>query len=236
MTVLLLGNSQARALILAYDRRLKNGTQPNGQNLDIRPLGSGRELLGEFYSERDEAIVTHTQHYQSMTFSRNDLKYDAIGIAAPLYTLAVCGTKDWKNFRPSHLSGSGAPVSRGLFGAMAAYNQRHTLGFIDSLQKLGKRVFVVEAARLFRHHESVAFCGAEVISEVDRLYRDIIIQELQKRSVPVVYVPARHLDDLGFMRDEHRLATEGDQNHANIDFGDIMIDEIASQMDVILTR
>ncbi len=235
MTVLLLGNSQCRALILAYDRRLTNGTQLRGQRLDIRPLGSGRELQGAFYSERDGALVTHSQHYHSMNFSRKDAKYDAIGIAAPLYTLAICGTTDWKNFRPSSFAGPAAPVSTGLIGAMAAYNQRHTLGFIDSLQKLGKRVFVVEAARLFRHHENVAFCGAEVVSEVDRLCRDTINQELQKRSVPVVYVPARHLDDLGFMRDEHRLATEGDQNHANIDFGDIMIDEIAGQMDVILT-
>lgn len=226
MKILLIGNSQVVALKQAMDRRIAAGRSPEGIDIQVKPIGSGLELHSGFFSASEGVVATHSSFYPPLAFSNDGSSHLRIGIIGPLYTLGLCGSTDWLRFRPTGVSGGKMPVSTSLIRTTALNLQQHMLGFIDALQLLGSNIFVLEAARLFRHHERLIANGLQLSSRVDQLFRNAMLLELQKRNVPTILIPPSLTDDQGFMLEEYRSEKKGDQNHANIDFGDILIDQV----------
>lgn len=227
--ILLTGNSQCVALKLALDRRQREGRSFEDISLKVLPIGAGREMLGRFFAVRNDEVVTISASYPSLTFSKGQQSYDYVGIGAPFYSLGLTANTSWKIFSLPDVWGSKVPVSRALFKTAVLEYQKPALDFITALTEKGVRVFVYEAARLFAHHEILMSIGLETVANVDRQYRAIIKAELEKRGVPIVFLPEACINAEGFTRNEYRLEKEGDQNHGNVELGEALVQEIRRQ-------
>lgn len=68
-------------------------------------------------------------------------------------------------------------------------DQKYMLQLLDSIIKMGKKVFVIEAPYPFRHLPILSTVRKEVISYIDKQYRDFVKSKLEQRGIPIIRVP-----------------------------------------------
>ena len=224
MKVLLLGNSQIVAIRNAIQRR-SDSVNSAAFKFTARPVGSGREILAGLHQIVENRVVTQSSFYHPLSLGA-DTEFGFVGVAAPLYSLGLCADRGWLNFRPPGLPVPGTPVSRAAIAAAAVHFQRKTLAFVEDLRRVGVRVFVIEAARLFAHHDVLSSIGLEKVAAVDSIHRSAIVQHLHRAGIPFVPLSASVFDAAGFMLDRYRSETPGDQNHGNAELGEVVLSSI----------
>jgi hypothetical protein len=214
MRILIFGESHTAALFVGH-KQLRKGraTLPD---IAIRSMGGGHAFQQQFFADRGDHVAI-TAPELSRQIDRLPLPgLEAVyGFCAPLCPYRLYNKPAWQ-----------MPISKPFLRPMVIEDQKQALAFIDALKQAGIRLFVIEAPRPFRHHHALKKTHSAVISYVDRMYRDIIRDELAKRDVPVVSVPVHLFDAEGFMLEEY--ACPDDPYHGNARFGRVMIEEIAA--------
>lgn len=223
--ITILGNSQCVAMKNAIDDMNRRGEQQDPFSIKVRPIGSGAELLEDFFEQDSDRVITKSKYYHSVEFSASD-NGAYIGVCAPLYSLSISTNRGWREFSYSGDLRKKRPVSNALLRVSVLESQRYMLNYIEALRNIDLNVFVIEGPRPFRHHKATEYLSPEIVIELDRRYREIICDHLREIKIPIVEVPGHCIDDIGFTKSQYRLEKEGDQNHGNVDFGRIMIDEV----------
>ena len=227
MHILITGDSHTAAVKRGLNLLESEAAVPPGFEVEVIGLGGGQHMLDPFFEVRDGvAVMTHP------TFAKRLPLLPRPGAAERGTVYTWCGLfhfakawrdRTWIDFRPCTLAGKGAPVSMGLVAETVLGWARHQLDLVHLVRRTGARVLVMETPRPFRHHWALKHIPAETIIEVDRYLQDLMMSELESRSIEVVRMPAECLDAEGFMNPEWRNEVETDEHHANQAFGALMI-------------
>ncbi len=236
MDVLITGDSHTAALRRGQLALEADGLWPAGIDATIAPLGGGHIATEPFFVDRGDHAELSSPEYRRR-FKRLPRPEDGpgtvYGLSAPLHSARLWRHPAWQSFVPAGAgpgragSGGATPVSSGMVRRLAVGDQRHGLGLLALLKRLGHRVFAIEPPPPFRHHRALNRTAAEVAIRINRLYRDAILAELARLDVPVVAVPAACLDN-GFTRPEY--GTDGDPHHGNARYGRVMMDAILDHL------
>ena len=230
MKVLIIGDSHAAILQKGKDlMAVEDGCHAH-IDITINPLGNGRLLATPFFVDRgDHAEIVNPTYRRR--FARLPLVEEAgtsivYGFSGPLHSSRVWRHPDWSRFAPAAVADEEAPVSAALIRRIVLDDQKYVLGLLDILMRAGKRTFVIEPPLPFRHHRALKDIRPEVLIHTDGEYRTIVRQELSKRSIPVVSVPAECIGADGFMLDSFKAERDNDQHHGNTQFGRLMMKAI----------
>ncbi len=234
MQVLVFGDSHTAALRRGQSSIDIDGQWPKTIELTVRPLGGGHLSTLPFFVDRgDHAEVTLPEYRRE--FSRIPLEGDAeevvYGVSAPLHPVRVWRSPAWQEFAPVDayvLVNSVAPVSSGMIRRLALADQRFMLDLLALLRRLGRRVFVIEAPRPFRHHPALRKTRADVVMRVDTLYRETIRAELDRLGVDVIEIPACCIDSEGFTLE--RFGHANDPHHGNESYGAMVMGEVLAYL------
>lgn len=229
---LLIGNSQ----IVAIRDAANSNKEQLRHDFTFAPIGSGRELLSNFFEIDGEDIVTKSNYYHSIRLP--DIKFETVGICAPLYTMGLSLDASLKDYR---ILGVGEaipeatlkrqPISTSAIRRASLYIQRHMMGYIEVLLKRGVSIFVIEGPRIFKHHRNIPKIGAEMVIGLDGIFRESISEKLRSLGVKIVSTPENSVDENGFMKEGFGLEKEGDQNHGNVRFGLLQLERIQVLLD-----
>lgn len=228
MKVIVTGDSHTADLFLGQKLLEEESPAPLAADVVIRPLGGGHILPTPFFVDRgDHAEITAPQFRPQ--FAR--LPLDGVenhgtiyGICAPLHTARVWRHADWRRFAPIGRAANETPISPGMLRRVILNDQKYVLALIDVFVRSGTRAFAIEAPRPFRHHPALKILRPDVVLTVDRSYRDIMRAELDDRSIPIVSIPAKCLDEDGFTLEEY--GRRHDPHHGNERFGRVMMLEV----------
>ena len=229
--ILLTGDSHTAALRQGQIAIETEGLWPEGVRLAIRPLGGGHLTCEPFFVDRGDhaEITTAAYRRQVQRLPMDDDPRETIyGISAPLHSVRLWRHPAWQSFAPAAMAVEGTPVSSGMIQRLVLEDQRHVLGLLALLKRLGKRVFVVEAPYPFHQHPALRKTSRDLIRFVDGLYRNLIRRELARLAVPIVAVPNGCVED-GFMLEHY--ARPGDHHHGNQRYGQLMMDEVLAFLD-----
>lgn len=229
MNVLIIGDSHVGALQQAHLKGRETEKALAPANLTIRPLGNGKFLATPFFADHgDYAELANGEYRQQFRrFPPQDHAYDWIGFSGPLHLARVWRNLDWERFSPWNMGGREHAISTAMLEQAIEDDAKHALGFIDVIRRT-TRIFVIESPWPFRHHPAVSHNGPELVHRVHEQYRRYVLEELERRHVPVVTIDPAWCDAEGFMRERFRHGNPEDTHHGNIEFGCLMLERIGA--------
>jgi hypothetical protein len=153
-----------------------------------------------------------------------------LGISMPYTTSLILWNSTWKTRRPwwAWAKGYGA-VSDGVIAAIAHCHFRHVFDFLEALQALHTRFFVVESPPP-RSDDPAA--STELL-ELDRVVRLAVRGKLDALGIDTVSVPDAAYDGLpgrSFLKDCYGKRLGNDRHHANEEFGALQLDAILTYL------
>lgn len=230
MKVLITGDSNTGALKRAQTLLVEQNQWPDDIEMEIVQIGRSGVFYTEFFiDQRDHVeIVKMEKHNRISRLPRipSSSESELYGICAPFFSSRIWRNEDWARFAPITIAKSEFPISKGMFRQIVLDDKQYVLSFIDTLQRVGAKLFVVEAPRPFRHHQAFDAIPKATIAYVDQAFREVIREELDARSVPVVSIPSECYGEDGLMLDVYHSDAEGDVLHGNAEFGRLMLQGI----------
>lgn len=205
---------------------------PAGFQVQVLGLGSGAHMIRPFFSDNgDHAHITEpTFHVPRLPLATPDGLQTIYCWSGLFHFAKVWRDKTWTTYRPASIDGHVAPLSAGMLRETILQWFRHELALLDVLKRNGCTVLAIESPRPFRHHPALQVNPPEVVAAVDRFCQDVMLGELQARSIAPVRIPADWVDGEGFMRPEWRHENDTDPHHANARFGALMIERICDHL------
>lgn len=194
-----------------------------------QPLGSQRYLCEPFFREHEGRIVTTNPDVRSyLDFLPIDEHRDAIYVLSVGFHTAHF-TWVTKNF--SHIDTLQAErwaISSAAFDEVFLAKQQFQMEFVRAMKRIGMRLIVVEAPRLFRESSYCTDSNVDTIRWVDQRVRNNFANFLNTEGIPVIRLKPHMIDDDGFMSPLYRNEKEGDQHHANAKLGKELMPDIIS--------
>ncbi|MBI2719418.1 MAG: hypothetical protein HY245_12370 [Rhizobiales bacterium] len=229
MKVVLFGDSHVVVLAEGLARLQTEGRWP--QSLDVGIHGtSGLLLRGEFFADRGdhaELLPLGLQRGLPRLPLADQSEGGVIhGLGALYHSAEVWRHPQWQRFAPIGCAREEWPVSDASIGRMMQQDQKWMFALLDILIRTGAKIFAIETPRPFRHHRALSQMRTDVALTVDRIYRAAVREELLRRSVPTLEVPAECVDADGFMLDSYASSREADNHHANEQFGGLMLERL----------
>lgn len=228
MRCLLFGDSHLGALRLGNNELEIEKQIPEAIDLAIRPLGGGHLIPTPFLKDKgDYAEICNPQYkkrYKRFPLESQDkIIY---GIVSPLHSARLYRHDDFSKYSPYKTLMDEAPISNALLKQAVIFDIRYLLQLIDILQRTQQEVFAIEAPKPFRHNPCLAKIRPEVVGYVDKFFREYVVSELKKRSVPIVFLDENWYDSEGFMLDEFRHENSTDAHHGSTRYGKLMMQRI----------
>jgi hypothetical protein len=207
---------------------------PAGFQVQVQGMGSGAHMIRPFFRDLGDCAQitepTFQDHVTQLPLPTPDGLQTVYCWSGLFHFAKVWRDKTWATHRPATIDGVHPPVSTGMLRETILEWFRYQLAVLEVLKRNGCRVLAVESPRPFRHHPALASNPAEVVAAVDRICQDVMLGELQARSIPLVRIPQDWVDDEGFMQPEWRHEKETDPHHASARFGALMIRRICEQL------
>lgn len=153
-----------------------------------------------------------------------------LGISMPYTTSVILWSSTWKTCRPWRVCAKGyGAVSDAVIAAITLCHFRHVFDFLQALQTVHARFFVVEAPPP-RSNDPAA--STEML-ELDRLVRLAVREKLDAMGIDTVSVPEAAYDGLpgrSFLKDCYGRPSGNDRHHANEEFGALQLDAISTYL------
>ncbi|MDV6344915.1 hypothetical protein [Nitrosomonas sp. Is37] len=224
MKVLITGDSHLGTLLQGQRRQL--GPQSFLADVTIKPLGNGRIIPTPFFKDQGKfaEIIDpeYKQHFDRLPPVAE--KYDFIGFSAPLHTVRVW-RMNWCKHSPWSMGGNDNLVSDKLLLRIIEDDVKYALKLLDIIGRT-TRTFVIEPPWPFHHHYAVLMNGEEKVKYIHNSYRNYVINELSRKSIPVIEIDSSWVDAKGFMNPRFRRVDKKDQHHGNAEFGRLMMEKI----------
>lgn len=192
-------------------------------DIDVRGLIGGNWYSRSFFIDRGdyaELIPECRKNFDRLPPS--NIKYDWIGLSAPLLTIRAWRSVSWRHFCPWPLNDSGSVISGGLLRKIIEDDSMYSLALMNIIHK-NTNVFVVEPPCLFRRHRSVLSNGEDKVSYIHKAYQNYIFNELDRLGVPVVRLDNEWVDENGFVDPVFSSEDPKDSSHGNAEFGRLMM-------------
>ena len=228
MKILITGGSHVVALNQGFKHLAQSGEIPESLEIRVRHLGGGLSVAGEFFRPRADHIEITNEKFRKK-FKRippRDVSYDMIALSTALYSRPLWNKTDWAVYGIPGLSDDKIPISNSLLKRAIHDDHRHIIAFLSHLRSLGIAVCVVEGPRPFLHNIEVRRAGADLVKQIDSLYRSLTLEALQREGIPVIPVPNAVFDEDGFMLDRYRHRNPKDKTHGNVEFGILMMRQV----------
>lgn len=201
--------------------------------LRIVPLGGGHLLPTPFFRDASDHVelTEPTYRRQITTLPPEGQKADAIGLSMPLWPMRVV----YQMLRGELCLGARSPgcqlISAAVFRQLVLADQRYVLTLIEVLQRLGYPVVVLSGPGMFRDHSSLKWHDPERVLGLFNAYRQIMLDELVKRNVAILDIPAEAMGEDGFILPHFRHTDPEDKHHANKLYGMLVLEQLLDWMD-----
>lgn len=232
--ILIFGDSHVAALKAGLDNIEATGLIPKHIRISVQPLGIGGFLSTRFFEEKNGEIFFINEQYRNNILKLPvDEETTLYGFSGNLHTTRVLRNIDWLNNAPLPLRLEETPISSALLLKIFEDDQRYLLDFVDSMSRIGQKIFIIEAPHPFKYHRFFSTVRKEIIIYIDTQYRLYIKQELTKRNIPFLLIPPECLDHEGFMLDRYKHPKKPDGHHANDEYGITMMHKILQNIDLL---
>jgi hypothetical protein len=232
--IFLIGDSHSNAMRKAQD----SWPQAGLPNLQVRKILSGRMVRSPFVQRDGEAVhfldPDARIRFRRLT-GRAGMTVDASVLWGLVmgFNLRIYTNKAWEISAPADLGLAGrTPISAAMLHEMFRARVRHFLTAMDLLKTVEVPFFVVGAPPL--RSDSVYLQDREAaavrIAVQDRFVR-FLRSELDARGIVSVMPPDQVRDESGTLRPEFFLERDDDKVHANGRYGDLMLQEIARELE-----
>lgn len=232
VTALITGGSHVAALNEGF-RSLADAKEiPPTLEFVIRPLGGGLSISRNFFRARSDHVeITNPKFRKRIKqIPAPGASYDAVLLSTLLYSRPVWYKGDWAIYGVPGLSGARILSSNSMLRRVILDDTKYLVSFLQNLRSLGIAVCVVEGPRPFRHNIEVKRAGAEIVRYIDKLYRSVTLELLERQNIPVIDLPNAVFDHEGFMLEAYRNENPKDKTHGNADFGRLMMLKIIEYM------
>jgi hypothetical protein len=193
-------------------------------NVIVGQLGGGHLLDTPFWrAEADRAEIVEPIYRQHIKRLPPRDPVDTLALCMPLWPMRVVRRVVWSDSCLVGLEPGRRPFSHAMFRHAVLMDVRYVLGLFDHLKAIGVNTIAVSGPGLFRDNSALWKMNPNSVLRLFQLYRELVMEELKARSIPIVDIPSECLDDDGFMQSEYRSSTQGDHHHANAAFGEMMI-------------
>lgn len=228
------GDSHTGALGRGFKQLTSSGWSCPGIKMDVRGMGSGREMIYPFFKDAGTKAIILDQSYKNK-IPQLPLLEQEDGRTVYCWSGLFHFAKLWRNgswirSRPAFMRGPGVPVSTALIKNIILHWFTYQLALIDVLRRNGVSILAIESPRPFRHHPSLRLIQPQVVAAVDGYCMGVMLGQLRQRSVDVVRIPSECLDSDGFMLPDWRHELPTDPHHANAAFGALMIRRICEKL------
>jgi hypothetical protein len=153
-----------------------------------------------------------------------------LGISMPYTTSLILWNSTWKTCRPWRAWAKGQlAVSDAVIAAITHCHFRHVYDFLEALQAVRVRFFVVESPPP-RSNDPAA--STELL-ELDCLVRLAVREKLDALGIDTVSVPEAAYDGSpgrSFLKDCYGRRSGNDRHHANEEFGALHLDAISTYL------
>lgn len=232
MKTMITGDSHSGALKKGLDILIAQEIWPTAQEMKITRIDGANNLLVPYFVDRgDRAELIYQKYVKSLPVTAEEGHYDYYGLCAPLHASNLWRKQNyWPGFTPFADKADGdqglIPVSTALLKQAVFQEQAYTIQLLELLQRVGVKLFVVEAPRPFRHHKILSKVSPETVMYIDTFYKNLIKEWLTSKDIAIIEVPNECYDEEGFMLDQFRGRSETDMLHGNEEFGVLMIHEV----------
>jgi hypothetical protein len=232
VTILITGGSHVAALNEGFKSLAQSGEIPQTVHFDIRPMGGGLSISGNFFSGRSDHVkITNPKFRRRLKrIPPPGHSYDAVVLSTVLYSRPVWYKADWAVYGVPGMSRGRILASDSMLRRVILDDTKYLVSFLKHLRALGIAVCVVEGPRPFRHNIEVKKAGVEIVRYIDALHRSLTLELLAREDIPVIHVPDFVFDDDGFMLEAYRHDNPRDKTHGSADFGRLMMLEIVRYM------
>lgn len=233
MKILITGDSHLAAL----DRALSAEQDLTlGHQISIRPLGNAEAMHSLYFKDGNNCIEITLDRFKSRIDQLPPIgeSPDVVAVSMPFHTLRFLRKKKmWSDYAPASLGKTEChSITNATFKKMVLEQQKYNLEMIQLLQKYVPKVVVLEGPRIFAHHTIFENNDEEVLLEVDRLYRKIMRDELDKLNVSVIDCPVEtYSANTGLMNEQYRTHREADYHHASTEFGALTLKSLVGTLD-----
>jgi hypothetical protein len=157
-----------------------------------------------------------------------------LGISMPYTTSVILWNSTWKTCRPWWAWTKGyVAVSDAVIAAITHYHFRHVFDFLQALQALHTKFFVVESPPPRSDDHATRTLASTELLELDRVVRLAVRAKLDALGVDTVAVPEAAYDGSpgrSFLKDCYRRRLRNDRHHANEEFGALQLDAILTYL------
>jgi hypothetical protein len=225
VSILITGGSHVAALNEGFKSLTGSEEIPKTLNFEIRPLGGGLSISGNFFRGRSDHVeITNPKFRKRIKrIPPSGASYDAVVLSTLLYSRPVWYKADWAVYGVPGMSKGRLLASNGMLRRVILDDTKYLISFLKHLRTLGIAVCVVEGPRPFRHNVEVKRAGVEIVKYIDTLHRSLTLELLAREEIPVVHVPDFVFDDDGFMLEDYRSDNPRDKTHGNAAFGRLMM-------------
>lgn len=157
-----------------------------------------------------------------------------LGISMPYTTSLILWNSTWKTCRPWWACAEGyVAVSDAVICAMTLGHLRHVFEFLEALQALDVRFFVVESPPPRSDDHAVGTLASTELLELDRVVRLAVRGKLDALGIDTVSVPEAAYEGSpgrSFLKDCYGRRDGNDRHHANEEFGILQLDAISTYL------
>ncbi|MDD5271360.1 MAG: hypothetical protein PHU14_01450 [Methylovulum sp.] len=231
MKAIIIGDSHTAALKLGADILKGQEDWPSEYQVEVERLGGANSMVNPYFIDRGDyaEIINEKQakNIQRLPFVEEGSQCAYYGFSGPLHASRLWRRQmNWPNFTPFAPKGNQAPISTGLLKHVVFQEQIYTMQLVELLKRVGIKLFVIEAPKPYRHHRILEKVSPDIISYIDRFYKNAMKDWLESKGVPIISIPSHCYDADGFMYDTFRNEALDDGLHASKEFGALMINEV----------
>ena len=236
--VYVIGDSHVEALAAGSALRLEDDLSAADVSVKFGSLGSAELLQRPFFEKRADTIhFTFDQMADALAelTGQNTIakRPDTIfGFCMGFQSESVYRQPIWRQFAPWRVAMDARLPALSDAGCALAFarNNAFVFAFLDAVHDLGTEFFVIPAPPPRRcHHALNLGTKPAVLREVNRLHRQWMAGELDRRGYPYLPLPDAVTDD-GFLKADYESTQPDDDINANALYGALVADQIQDFM------
>lgn len=200
-------------------------------------MGSARYETEEFSFRQGNQVHFNIEQFRERIQRRTGQPYidadDTVwGICRALHHARVWRDDMWKKYAPSGFpSGAEQVISEAVFMRIIDRDFINVRRFMQNLKAAGIACFAVAPPHPRLDHVSILQgLNPELVAYIDRRYRDYAIGCFAEDGIDVVLPPPETYDANGFLKADFRSPRSGDSNHANAEFGALMMTQVVKYL------
>lgn len=224
--ILLVGESHIGAVKRGYNEEPERFPW-----MSFASLGKGRIATTRFFEvdETKERVLIISEHWNKLEFSKLDKDVpDLLVLSLPINTSRILRDVSWDTHVPWRLRQSDheTPLSDAFVNRLIDQDSGYAIDYTVALAELGMNVAVLEAPRFFEDAGYLKHCRLDVIQFIDKLYRQRVVDRLGEKGVGVIPQAPHTISDMGATKMEFDNERQGDVHHANLVYGQIVLEQI----------